>query len=289
METKRIDLYEYFGVKKPEGPNAEAILEYCLHSRSSFYPSRTHPAMIVCAGGGYYGICEREGEPVAAAYFGHGYQMFVMRYSCAPQKYPTQLIEGAMAVAYVRKNAAELQVDPDMIAIAGFSAGGHFVGMTATLTGEPEVRAALGEDADLAKPSAAIMGYPVISADYDTSHTIRVISGGDPELIKKVSLEKHVTADSAPAFIWSTFNDNLVHVRNAIEMACAYREAGAPVELHVYENGPHGLATATRPSAAPKGILDGCAIEEYVNPTVATWFEMSLTWLKNRGFTVKDL
>ncbi|MBQ5831893.1 MAG: hypothetical protein IIW43_00250, partial [Selenomonadales bacterium] len=158
-----------------------------------------------------------------------------------------------------------------------------------TLTGEPEVRAALGEDADLAKPSAAIMGYPVISADYDTSHTIRVISGGDPELIKKVSLEKHVTADSAPAFIWSTFNDNLVHVRNAIEMACAYREAGAPVELHVYENGPHGLATATRPSAAPKGILDGCAIEEYVNPTVATWFEMSLTWLKNRGFTVKDL
>ena len=110
METKRIDLYEYFGVKKPEGPNAEAILEYCLHSRSSFYPSRTHPAMIVCAGGGYYGICEREGEPVAAAYFGHGYQMFVMRYSCAPQKYPTQLIEGAMAVAYVRKNAAELQI-----------------------------------------------------------------------------------------------------------------------------------------------------------------------------------
>ena len=176
-----------------------------------------------------------------------------------------------------------------MIAIAGFSAGGHFVGMTATLTGEPEVRAALGEDADLAKPNAAIMGYPVISADYDTSHTIRVISGGDPELIKKVSLEKHVTADSAPAFIWSTFSDNLVHVRNAIEMACAYREAGAPVELHVYENGPHGLATATRPSAAPKGILDGCAIEEYVNPTVATWFEMSLTWLKNRGFTVKDL
>lgn len=45
MECKKIDLYDYFGIEKPDG--AEASLEYCLHAASDYYPDRIRPAMVV--------------------------------------------------------------------------------------------------------------------------------------------------------------------------------------------------------------------------------------------------
>lgn len=285
MDCKKVDLYEYFGIKKEE--KMECTLDCTLHVASSYYADRVRPAMIVAAGGGYSGICEREGEPVAAGFLGKGYNIFVLRYSVAPHHYPVQLINGAMAVAYVRKNAKELRIDPDAIGFAGFSAAGHLAGMMATLTGEPEVKEALGEDAALAKPNAVIMGYPVISnGEYAHRGSMDNISGHDPELAEKLSLEKRVTADSVPAFIWGTADDKLVPAQNALFMACAYKMAGVPFELHMYETGPHGLGLATRPTAAHRGILT--YLEDYVRPAVATWFEMAITFLENRNFTVKD-
>ena len=288
MECKKIDLYEYFGLTRPE--NGKGYLEYCLHSRSAYYPDRIHPAIIGCAGGGYTGICEREGEPVVSAYFGKGYNIFVMEYSVIPHSYPVQLIEGAMAVAYVRLNAEKLDIDPEHIAVMGFSAGGHFTGMLAVMSGEKEVKEALGKYAEFARPSAVIMGYPVISAgEYAHGGSMDNISGNNAELKQKLSLETRVTENSSPAFIWTTANDDLVPSENSLLMAAAYKKNGVPFELHVYENGHHGLGLATEETATPGGRVLDSKVEDYVQPAVATWFEMSCTWLKNRGFRSKDV
>lgn len=288
METKRVDLYGYFGLKRPEG--ARGALEYCLHSRSAYYPDRVHPAILAAAGGGYTGICEREGEPVASAYFGKGYNIFVMEYSTAPLHYPVQLLEGAMAVAYIKRNAEALGIDREHVAVMGFSAGGHFAGMLATLFDEPAVRDALKEHAEFARPDAVIMGYPVITAGRFTDRgTIANISGKDDELGKRLSLETRVTSDSVPAFIWTTANDELVPCENSLLMAAAYQKKGVPFELHIYESGHHGLGLATEETATPGGRVLHSTVEEYIQPAVATWFELSVTWLKNRGFRSKDL
>ncbi|MBQ6830925.1 MAG: alpha/beta hydrolase [Clostridia bacterium] len=287
MVYNKVDLYDYFGLPKPEG--GEATLEYCLHAASDLYATRVRPAMIAVAGGGYGSICEREGEPVGAAFFGAGYHLFVMRYSVTPLHYPTQLIEGAMAVAYIRKNAEALRVDPHAIGAVGSSAGGHFVGMLATLTGEDCVKEALGADAALARPDAVVMCYPVITAGAKRQpDSIERISGGDPDLAAFLSLEHRVTADSAPAFIWATQDDGLVPVENAVDMTSAYIKAGVPCEFHMYQSGPHGLALATRATTAPLGRVWNSTMEDYVNPAVATWFGMCITWLEKHGFTVKD-
>lgn len=287
MQHNVVDLYEYFNVDKPQG--AQAILEYCLHAPSDYYPTRLRPAMLAIAGGGYGSICEREGEPTAAGFFGVGYHIFVLRYSVTPLHYPVQLIEGAMAIAYMRKNAADLRIDPNAIGVVGSSAGGHFAGMLATLTGEPCVRDALGEDAALARPNAAILCYPVITAGAKRQpDTIEHISGGDETLAAKLSLEHCVTKDSAPAFIWATQDDDVVPVENALYMAAAYNEAKVPCELHMYQSGPHGLGLATRATTAPLGRIYNSTMEDYINPAVATWFGMAITWLEKHGFTVKD-
>ena len=252
-------------------------------------PNRVRPAMIVAGGGGYSGIYELEGEPMAAAYFGVGYHVFVMRYSVAPLHYPTQLIETAMAVAYIRKNAKELRVDPHAIGATGSSAAGHLVGMMATLYAEPIVKETLGADAALAKPDAVVLCYPVITAG-EKRHdgSIHNISGGDRELAKSLSLETRVTKDSAPAFIWATQEDGLVPVDNSLLMATAYVKAGVPCEYHMYQCGPHGLALATRATTAPGKGVPNTTMADYINPAVQTWFGMAITWLEKHGFTVKD-
>ena len=288
MECNKVDLYEYFGVEKPEG--ARCTLEYCLHSESEkYYPNRIHPAMISVAGGGYSDIYELEGAPISAAYFGKGYQMFNLQYSVAPLNYPTQLIEGAMAVAYIRKNAKKLRVKPDSIAAAGFSAGGHFVGMMGNLTGEPEVKAALGEDAALARPDAVILGYPVItSGEYAHNGSIRNLTGGNAELAEKVSLEKCVTSASSPAFLWCTRDDELVPAQNTLLMALAYQQAGVPYTLHVYESGPHGMGLANRLTTSTLKTPTPDNVNNHIKPSMQTWFDMSVTWLEQHGFCVVD-
>lgn len=226
---------------------------------------------------------------MAAAFFGMGYHIFVMRYSVAPLHYPVQLIEAAMAIAYIRKNAKELRVDPNAIGATGSSAAGHLVGMMATMTGEKVVDEALGADAALARPDAVILCYPVITAG-EKCHagTITNISGGNKDLAKTLSLETRVTESAAPAFIWATQEDDLVPVDNALLMAAAYVRAGVPCECHIYQDGPHGLALATRATTAPRGRVLNSTMEDYINPAVQTWFGMAITWLEKHGFTVKD-
>ena len=67
----------------------------------------TRRAMIVCPGGGYEFLSDRESEPVALQYFAAGLNVFVLRYSVkdASAAY-APLIEAALAVKHVRDHAA---------------------------------------------------------------------------------------------------------------------------------------------------------------------------------------
>lgn len=288
MQTEIINLYDYFGLEKE--PNKKGNLTVYKHGFSKYYPNRYRPAMIVIAGGGYTGICEREGEPIALNYFAKGYNVFTLEYSCAPNCYPTQLIEGCLAVAYVKENAKELGVNSNQVAVAGFSAGGHLAGMTANLFGEDCIVGILKDKKDLARPDAVILGYPVISSG-EIAHygSIYNITGGKSELNDKVSLEKQVKPNSSPAFIWGTVNDDLVPSENALLYAVACKKQGVSFEFHLYEDGRHGLGLANEQTATPMGRVLNSTVEEYVREDVATWFELSVTWLKSKGFKIIDL
>lgn len=288
MNVERIDLYKYFGLKREE--NKCGYLNAFLHGFSKYYPNRVRPAIIVIAGGGYSGICEREGEPIALAYFAKGYNVFTLEYSCAPNVYPTQLIEGCMAVAFVKYNSKRLCINSQQVAVAGFSAGGHLAGMTATLFEESCVQDALKEKKSLSRPDAVILGYPVItSGKFSHKGSIENLTGGKLNLYDKVSLEKQVEENSSPAFIWGTVNDDLVPSENAFSYAYACKKKGVKFEFHLYEDGRHGLGLANEQTATPEGRVLNSTIEEYIRPDVSTWFEMSLTWLKKRGFKIEDL
>ncbi len=277
MQLKTVDLYEYFGVARVK--DAKGYLKVMALEKAYDGVKKVRPAMVVFGGGAYQFISEREQEPVALEYLARGYSAFVLDYSVNSVSFPAQLLEACMSIAYIRENADELGVSPNQICAVGFSAGGHLCGSLATLYNEQIVKDTLGKKAKLTRPDAVILSYPVIDGG-EHAHRLSfdILSGGDERLVKDLSLQNRVTADSVPAFIWATANDACVPCENSLIMALAYKKAGVPFELHIYEEGQHGLSTCTVETATSNDD------KNLINPHDGTWVELSLQWLKNRGF-----
>ena len=271
MTTKRVDLYEYFGIARPEG--CSGYLDVYTHDiNDEFTKNRIRPAMLVLPGGGYGYCSAREKEPIAFSYLANGFNCYCLDYSVKENaKYPIPVIEAVMAVLYVRQTANELATDPTKVCGVGFSAGGHLLGILVTAYKNKEIKDVLGDVVKNARLDGAIFSYPVILTENTHKGSIQNITGGDNALIPVVDIAKNVNGESTPAFIWTTVNDGAVPSESSLELACAYKRAGVPFELHMFENGTHGLSTATEEVNTP-------------NSAVAVWVSLSLTWLKNRGF-----
>lgn len=275
MFTDKVDLYKYFNITRPE--NGAGYLNVYVPAVATRKPNRIRPAMLVIAGGGYADVSEREKECVALTYLAQSYVAFTLEYSIAPVKYPAQLNEGLMAMIYIKENAEKFGVDKNHVAAIGFSAGGHLCAMLANLSGSEDAKNAFGDKALLARPDAVVLSYPVITSG-EKAHRGSFVNlcGNDVALAEKLSLEKRVTEKSSPAFIWTTANDGLVPSENSLYYALACKTHNVPFELHVFADGQHGLSL--------------CNDEVYtINEPVREWIGLSLTWLKNRGFTITDV
>ena len=107
------------------GSLTDTYLETFILNVTEKFMVQQRPLVLVCPGGGYHFTSEREAEIVALQFSAMGYHTAVLRYSCAPARFPTSLLELTKAVAYLRAHADEYKIDPDKIAVLGFSAGGH--------------------------------------------------------------------------------------------------------------------------------------------------------------------
>lgn len=274
MNKKVVDLYKYFGVYKPDG--AKGILTAHIIDNYEYCSGRIRPAMLVITGGGYTHLSQREQEPISLQYSAKGFQTFILDYSLAPLSYPTQLIEACMAMAYIRENAGEYSVDKEHVCAIGFSAGGHLCGMLSTLYDRSEALAVFRSRKVDCRPDAVILCYPVLSA-YGKIHegSISNITAGDEEIRKIVDVPSMVNENTPPAFIWATSTDPAVPVESSLLMAWAYRKFNRSVELHVYEEGGHGLSLGTK---------EVCS----VNESVQSWVDLSYKWLCRKGFVIKE-
>lgn len=242
MIYETIDL----GSRFPGLPRAyPATLTVYARAASPELGARRYPACVICPGGAYAGLSEREGEPVALALAARGIQCFVLRYSVVPARYPTQLLQAAAAFAYLRENAALYQLAPDALHILGFSAGGHLAGHYASAWSMPLLRETLGVEREALRPNGAILCYGVLSA-LERTHgdSIRNLLGEQdtPAMREAISFEKNVSADTPPAFLWHTAADDAVPVENSLYAAEALSRAHIPFEMHIYPEGGHGLA-----------------------------------------------
>ena len=229
--------------------------------------NRKRPIIVICPGGGYEFCSPREAEPVALAFNAAGYHAAVLFYSLR-QMFPASLMDLSDAVCIVRDNTANWNIDTDKVIVCGFSAGGHLAASLGVLwNSEPSIKR---EDSKN-KPNGMILAYPVItSGEYRHKGSIENITNNDTELIEKVSLEKHISSDCPPAFIWHTFNDETVPIENSLSFAMSMAKKKRSTELHVFPNGPHGLSLANEWVADQK---------DRVVTEVQSWINMAVRWV----------
>jgi len=85
-------------------------------------------------------------------------------------------------------------------------------------------------------------------------------------MLDSISVVKLVTKNTSPCFIFSTTADQQVSPLNATAFYDALKQAGVPVELHIFERGQHGTGMAQGMKGMP---------ELAIYPTLlANWMEM---------------
>ncbi len=237
--------------------------------------NRVRPLVIICPGGGYHMVSEREADPVAYQFLAKGVAACVLRYTVAPARFPTALMQLAEAVALVRGNAASWHVDPDRIVVAGFSAGGHLACSLGMFWNQRFLAERMDREAGAYRPNAMLLAYPVITSGIHAHKGSfeQLLGGRDDSLLELLSLEKQVTADTPPAFIWHTYTDDTVPVENSLLLAAALREKQIPLELHIYPTGGHGLSLANEETASVPNQYG-------IWPSCQNWIDMAIRWIK---------
>lgn len=211
------------------------------------YPAKSKGAVIIFAGGGYGFRAEHEDKGYGEWLQSIGITAFVVDYRVAPYKHPAQISDAMRAVRYVRHHAAEYGIDKDKIAVMGSSAGGHLAASVSVHYDKQMYEPTDKIDKESCRPDATILCYPVIDMfEYRHDGSRQNLIGeralhADKELM---SLYKHITADTPPAFLWHTSSDQAVPVENSLLYADALSKVQVPFEMHIYPIGPHGQGRA---------------------------------------------
>src|SRR4051794_8231470 len=191
---------------------------------------------------------DREAEPVALAYLAEGFNAFVLRYAVgADAPFERSLADAQAGLAWLRENADQLGIDPEQVAVVGFSAGGHLAACLGTLADD--------------KPDALVLGYPVTLAEFG------------PPIGKVIAdVAAAVSAATPPTFLFSTSDDTLVPIRNSLAFLAALAEHDVPFESHIYLLGPHGISLA-KP-------LTANGVAAFVDAAAAQWLTDSVRFLQ---------
>lgn len=231
---------------------------------------KSRPAVLILPGGGYAYCSEREAEPVVFPFLCEGYDVFYLIYRTGNDSlYPNPVEDVAKAVWEIRRNAKTWGINPEKIAVGGFSAGGNLASILGTQWDKNGIEKRQGIPHGGSRPNAMILCYTPVEMEKAPENTsVGAIMKHCPMELSSVN---YVDSNTPPTFIWHTVNDEKVPVVNALKFATKCEENNVPFELHVYEDGQHGLSLNTN--------LTAYGMHHAVN--VATWVPLCINWLNS--------
>ncbi len=265
MEIKRIYLID---------GREDIYLDAYIADKTQDYTRR---ALLIIPGGAYHIVCSQwEGEPVAHAFMPYGYNAFVLHYSVGGKgEFPDQLVEASLAMKHIRDNAEEYGINPDEVYVAGFSAGGHLACSLGTLWHRKEICDKAGIKYGENKPKGMLLLYPVVSVNAGHQLTFNwLLNTEEPtaKQLEEVSLDRFVDSHTVPSFICHTANDPVVSVKHSLMFASKLAELEHKFEMHIFPDGPHGLAVANEITWRSKA--------ELINEPMQQWVDLAAKWIK---------
>lgn len=194
-----------------------------LHEQDDSQSTDHRPAVLVLPGGGYYIRAQHEGEPVALSYLAQGFQSFVLHYPVgAEHSFEDAYNAGVVALSFLRERSLDFGINPQQIAVVGFSAGGHLASALSTLPKSPA--------------NAAVLGYPVILGEF-----------GDSIQKELPSMQTKVTASTASTFLFATQGDSAVPIDHSLQYLAALAQYKVPFESHIFFQVTMGLVWRLMP------------------------------------------
>lgn len=203
-----------------------------------------HPVVVVVHGGGWSGG-DKQGDisTVFDALTEGGFAWFTINYRLAPQhRWPACLEDVQTAVRWVRDHAKEYNVDPDRLALMGYSAGGHLACMAA-------VQAKDGE-----KVQAVIGLAPPVDLEADSerrgglSQSLQNLFGRpaaiDEEaraILRENSPIRYVHADLPPFLLIHGTEDKSVLYHQSTDLQTKLAEFKVPCKLVTVQGAPHRI------------------------------------------------
>ncbi|GAB3018124.1 alpha/beta hydrolase [Niabella terrae] len=234
-----------------------------------------HPngtAVIICPGGGYRILAfSHEGTDVAKALNQWGITAFVLKYRLPDNRSMTDksigpLQDAERAIQLVRGNAKKWGINPNMIGIMGFSAGGHLAASLSTRYREQLIK---NPKKISFRPDFSVLGYPVISFTDSLMHKGSrenlIGTTTDPALVKKYSNEWNVDDNTPPAFLVHAKDDKGVPYKNSVIYYQQLQSHHIAAQLRSFEKGGHGFGMHNKKESGD-------------------WMADLKTWLQEQGF-----
>ena len=208
----------------------------------------TGVAVVVFPGGGYIDLAiDLEGTEVCDWLTSKGITCVLLKYRVPDSgpawhddchcnihpKAPTALEDAQRTVGLVRFHAAEWGVDPHKIGVLGFSAGGHLVADVSTHFDKRAYAAVDAADEASCRPDFAVAIYPGHMLENTTKEW---------ELNPLIP----VTHETPPTFLLQAEDDNVDGVNQSLVYYIALKNAGVPVEMHLYAQGGHAFGLRRR-------------------------------------------
>lgn len=229
-------------------------------------------AVVIYPGGGYGWVDADCGRKFAEWFNAFGVTGFVVNYRQRGGGYghPAPLQDAQRAVRIVRARAAEWKIAPNRIGVLGVSAGGHLASTVGTHFDKGDPNSVDPIERIGCRPDFLILCCPVIALGKPYTHvgsqTNLLGANADAALVRSLSNEKRVTAETPPTFLFHTDEDSVVPPENSVQFYLALRRAGVPAEMHIYRKGEHGA-----------GIVPGEVFG------TSTWWERLRDWMQIQG------
>jgi len=136
------------------------------------------------------------------------------------------LEDAQRTIGLVRLHANEWHIDPHKIGVLGFSAGGYLVTEISTHFDHRLYPPVDASDQQSCRPDFAVVIYP-----------------GHLWTEKNLELNPgiRVTRQTPPTFLLQAENDPVDPVQNSLAYWAALKQAGVPVEMHLYAEGGHAF------------------------------------------------
>lgn len=240
----------------------------------------TGAAVVVFPGGGYQMLdIDLEGTEVCDWLITKGITCVLLKYRVTnvgaypksgpyPES-PMALEDAQRTMGLVRLHAAQWHIDPHKIGVIGFSAGGHLVAAISTHFEKRLYPAIDAADEVSCRPDFGAAIYPghlsIAAAEWDARQgtkkfAITIPANADIQL--GLNPEVPVTHETPPTFLLQAENDNMDNVDDSLAYYIALKNAGVPVEMHLYAQGGHwfGLRRTEFP--------------------ITAWPELFETWLR---------